>query len=111
MEKQKLPNASAVLILGILSILTCCCWGIIGLVLGIVALILAKKDTTLYMENPELYQGYTNINIGKVMAIIGIILSSVYLLFMLYLKISYTDEELKDIQQNLIEKMKAQQEE
>jgi len=30
---------------------------------------------------------------------------------MLYLKISYTDEELKDIQQNLIEKMKAQQEE
>jgi hypothetical protein len=111
MEKQKLPNASAVLILGILSILTCCCWGIIGLVLGIVALVLAKKDTTLYMENPELYQGYTNINIGKVMAIIGIILSSVYLLFMLYLKISYTDEELKDIQQNLIEKMKAQQEE
>lgn len=111
MEKQKLPNASAVLILGILSILTCCCWGIIGLVLGIVALVLAKKDTALYMENPELYQGYTNINIGKVMAIIGIILSSVYLLFMLYLKISYTDEELKDIQQNLIEKMKAQQEE
>lgn len=111
MEKQKLPNATAVLILGILSILTCCCWGIIGLVLGIVALVLAKKDTTLYMENPELYQGYSNINIGKVMAIIGIILSSVYLLFMLYLKISYTDEELKDIQQNLIEKMKAQQEE
>lgn len=111
MEKQKLPNATAVLILGILSILTCCCWGIIGLVLGIVALVLAKKDTTLYMENPELYQGYSNINIGKVMAIIGVILSSVYLLFMLYLKISYTDEELKDIQQNLIEKMKAQQEE
>ncbi len=111
MEKQKLPNASAVLILGILSILTCCCWGIIGLVLGIVALVLAKKDTALYMENPELYQGYSNINIGKVMAIIGIILSSIYLLFMLYLKISYTDEELKDIQQNLIEKMKAQQEE
>jgi lysylphosphatidylglycerol synthetase-like protein (DUF2156 family) len=111
MEKQKLPNASAVLILGILSILTCCCWGIIGLVLGIVALVLAKKDTALYMENPELYQGYSNINIGKVMAIIGIILSSIYLLFTLYLKINYTDEELKDIQQNLMEKIKAQQEE
>ena len=111
MEKQKLPNASAVLILGILSILTCCCWGLIGLILGIVALILAKKDTALYIENPDLYQGYSNVNIGKVMAIIGIFLSSVYLLFMLYLKISYTDEELKDIQQNLIEKMKAQQEE
>ena len=37
MEKQKLPNATAVLVLGIASILTCCCYGIIGLILGIVA--------------------------------------------------------------------------
>ena len=110
MEKQKLPNAQAVLILGILSILTCCCWGIIGLILGILALILAKKDTVLYLENPELYDGYGNINIGRVLAIIGIILSSIYLIFTLYLKVNYTDDELQDLQQNLIEKMKQRQE-
>ena len=111
MEKQKLPNATAVLILGILAILTCCCYGIIGLILGIVALVLAKKDTALYIENPELYEGYSNINTGKVLAIIGIILSSIYLLFMLYMKINFTDEEMKGIQENLMEKMKQQQEE
>ena len=111
MERQKLPNATAVLILGILSILTCCCWGIIGLILGIVALILAKKDTALYNTNPELYEGYSNINIGRVLAIIGIVLSSIYLIFTLYLKINYTDEEIKGIQENLMEKLKHQQEE
>lgn len=110
MEKQKLPNATAVLVLGILSILTCCCWGIIGLILGIVALILAKKDIALYIENPELYDGYSNINTGRVLAIIGIILSTLYLIFTIYLKINFTDEEMKGIQENLLEKIKQQQE-
>ena len=53
--KQKLPNATAVLVLGILSILTCCCYGVIGLILGIVALVLASRDMKLYFENPESY--------------------------------------------------------
>ncbi len=110
MEKQKLPNATAVLVLGILSILTCCCWGVIGLILGIVALILAKKDIALYIENPELYDGYSNINTGRVLAIIGIILSTLYLIFTIYLKINFTDEEMKGIQENLLEKIKQQQE-
>ncbi len=110
MEKQKLPNATAVLILGILSILTCCCWGVIGLILGIVALILAKKDTILYIQNPESYEGYSNINTGKVLAVIGIILSSLYLLFTIYIEVTYTDAEMKDFQQNLIEKIKQNEE-
>jgi hypothetical protein len=110
MEKQKLPNATAVLVLGILSILTCCCWGVIGLILGIVALILAKKDIALYIENPELYDGYSNINTGRVLAIIGIVLSCLYLVFTIYLKINFTDEEMKGIQENLLEKIKQQQE-
>lgn len=110
MEKQKLPNASAVLILGILSILTCCCWGIIGLVLGIVALNLAKKDLALYMENPEMYQGYSNITTGRVLAIIGIVLSSIYLLINIYMYAVLGEAGIKDFQQNLIEKIKHQQE-
>ena len=110
MKKQKLPNATAVLILGILSILTCCCWGIIGLALGIITLVLAKKDTALYLENPELYEGYSNINTGKILAIIGIVLSSIYLIFTIYMKVNYTDEEMKGIQENLMEKLQHQQE-
>lgn len=110
MEKQKLPNANAVLILGILSILTCCCWGIVGLILGIVALILAKKDTKLYEENPELYQGYSNINTGRILAIIGIILSAVYFAFNIYLYAVVGEDGMKDFQQNLMEKIKYEQE-
>ena len=110
MEKQKLPNANAVLILGILSIVTCCCWGIVGLILGILALVFAKKDMKLYEENPELYQGYSNINTGRILAIIGIILSTIYFLFNIYLYVFVGEEALKDFQQNLIEKMKYQQE-
>ena len=52
MENQKLPNATAVLILGIFSILTCCCYGIISISLGAIGLVLANKDAKLYAENP-----------------------------------------------------------
>lgn len=110
MEKQKLPNATAVLILGILSILTCCCYGIVGLILGIVALVLAKKDLIIYTENPELYEGYSNINTGRILAIIGIILSSIYLIFTIYLYAVVGEEGLKDFQENLMEKIKYEQE-
>jgi hypothetical protein len=110
MEKQKLPNATAVLILGIASILTCCCYGIIGLILGIVAIVLAKKDSATYNENPELYSGYANIKTGKILAIIGIVLSSIYLIITIYFYTVVGEEGMKDFQQNLIEKMKQQQE-
>ena len=85
MEKQKLPNATAVLILGILSILTCCCYGVIGIITGSVALYLAKKDIAKYLENPDLYDNYSNIKIGRILAIIGIILSVLCLLFMIWI--------------------------
>ena len=110
MEKQKLPNATAVLILGILSILTCCCYGIVGLILGIVALVLAKKDLTIYIENPELYEGFSNINTGRILAIIGIILSSIYLIFTIYLYAVVGEVGLKDFQENLMDKIKYEQE-
>jgi hypothetical protein len=110
MEKQKLPNATAVLTLGILSILTCCCYGVIGLVLGIIAIVLANKDMKLYNENPDIYDGYSNINTGKILAIIGIVLSAIYFMANIYLWVFVGEAGIKDFQQNLIEKMKQQQE-
>lgn len=35
MKKKDLPNATAVLVLGILSLVFCWCYGFVGLVLGI----------------------------------------------------------------------------
>jgi M penetrans paralogue family 26 len=84
MEKQKLPNAIAVLVLGILSIPGCCFYAV-GLVFGIIALVLAKKDTALYNSNPDGYDGYSNIKTGKILAIIGIVLSAIYLIFLIFI--------------------------
>lgn len=80
--QQALPNATIVLILGILSIVTCCCYGVIGLILGIVALILSKKDRALYAANVAYYteSSFKNLNAGRVCAIIGLILNILYLL-------------------------------
>jgi len=82
---QKLPNGTLVIILGIASIITCCCYGIISIILGGVALFLAKKDTALYNENPNVYKDYKNIQTGKILSIIGIILGVLYLIFMLWM--------------------------
>ncbi len=83
--QQQLPNATAVLILGILSILTCCCYGIVGVILAIVAMVLSKKDRALYEMNPAAYTeaSYKNSNAGRVCAIVGLILSILYLIFII----------------------------
>ncbi|OEJ98460.1 hypothetical protein A8C32_04395 [Flavivirga aquatica] len=84
MEQQKLPNSTLILVFGILSIVTCCCYGLIGIILGIIAVVLAKKATQLYIENPELYTGIQNVKTGKILAIIGIALSVIYLLIVVW---------------------------
>jgi hypothetical protein len=109
MEKRNLPNGTAVLVLGILSIITCCCYGVIGLTLGIIALVLAKKDLKLYQESPELYLNYKNINTGRILGIIGIVLSSISMIAFIFL-LSLGEERIKEIQKNLEAKAKYQQE-
>ena len=81
--KQKLPNATAVLVLGISSIITCICYGVFGLITGIVALVLAKKDMEMYKANPSLFTNYSNLSVGRVLAIIGLVLSIIYILFII----------------------------
>lgn len=105
MEQQKLPNATLILVFGILSIITCCCYGIVGLILGIVAVILASKATKLYAESPEIYTGFQNVKIGKILAIIGIVLSTLYLLAVIWLISAFGWETLQD-QELMQEKMR-----
>ncbi|AUP81139.1 CCC motif membrane protein [Flavivirga eckloniae] len=96
MEQQKLPNSTLILVFGILSIVTCCCYGIVGLILGVVALVLAKKATQLYAENPEDYTGFQNVKTGKVLAIIGIVLSLLYAIFVIWLFATFGWEAMQD---------------
>lgn len=83
MEKQKLPNSTLILVFGILSIVTCCCYGVVGLILGVIAMFLAKKAKEVYIENPELYTGYQNVKTGKILAIIGVILSLLTIIYLI----------------------------
>tara|TARA_R110002049_G_scaffold37701_2_gene118162 strand:+ start:160 stop:489 length:330 start_codon:yes stop_codon:yes gene_type:complete len=109
MEQQKLPNATLILIFGILSILGCCFYGI-GIILGIVALVLAKKATKLYAENPEEYTGIQNVKTGKILSIIGIILSALYLLLIIWAITVFGWETMGDqeLMQERIQEMMGQ---
>jgi len=82
--QQNLPNSTPVLIMGILAILGCCCWGS-GLIFGIIGLVLTKKDMTLYNANPTHFKGLSTLNTGKILCIIGIILSALSLIFTFYI--------------------------
>ncbi len=79
-QRQELPNSTLILIFGILSIIGCCCYGILGLAFGIIAMLMAQKATKIYNENPEMYSGYQNVKIGKILAVIGIVLSVLVLI-------------------------------
>jgi hypothetical protein len=79
MERQSLPNATTSLVLGIFSILTCICYGVIGLPLGIIAFFLGNKALKVYNESPENFKGSGNASAGKITGIIGIILNLIYI--------------------------------
>lgn len=83
MPQKNLPNAVAVLVLGICSIFPgCFCAGLVGIVCGIIALVLGKKDMALYNANPGDYSptSFNNLKAGRVCAIIGLSLSSLILI-------------------------------
>jgi len=104
MEQQKLPNATLILVFGILSILTCCCYGIVGLVLGIIAVVMAKKATLVYNQNPEIYTDFKNVKTGKILAYVGIVLSVLYIVFVVIIIALFGFEALQD-QELMQEKM------
>jgi hypothetical protein len=103
MEQQKLPNGTVTLVMGILSLVGCCFYGIPGLIFGVIALILAGKSTSLYKENPELYSDYGNVKIGRVLGIIGIVLSIFYLLCLAWMISIIGWEVLQSGDQELIQ--------
>lgn len=80
MEKRELPNSTLILVFGILSIIGCCCYGIAGLIFGIIALVMSKRATEIYSADPELYTGYQNVKTGRILAIIGLVLSGLSIL-------------------------------
>lgn len=107
-EKRLLPNSTLILVFGILSIIGCCCYGAVGIVFGIIALIMSKKATEIYNQNPDLYTGYQNVKSGRIMAIIGIILSSLVLIMYVVAFIVYGGMEgIEEAQREILKEYGA----
>ena len=110
MEQQKLPNANLVLIMGILSIVGACCYGLPGLIFGLIGLIVGVKDTKTYKQTPENYSNYGNVQAGKIMAIIGIILSLFMIVTVIYILSLIGWDALQDpeLMQERLEELRSQ---
>jgi magnesium-transporting ATPase (P-type) len=79
-----LPNSTLILVLGIISIIGCCCYAIPGLILSVIALVLGNSSKKLYVSSPEKYteSSYNNVNAGKICSIISLILSILFIILM-----------------------------
>ena len=77
--KTPLPNATTVMVLGILSIVCSCFF--VGAILGIIGLVLGSKGKKVYKQSPEIYDGYGQLNAGFIMSIIGVCLGGLYLIY------------------------------
>ena len=78
-QKTPLPNAVAVLVLGICSIVLSCLF--VGLVCGIIGLVMGNKGRKLYKANPSAYDGWGQLNAGWIMSLIGTILGGLYVIY------------------------------
>ncbi|MDR1611055.1 MAG: hypothetical protein LBS08_06065 [Candidatus Symbiothrix sp.] len=99
-----LPNATAVLVLGILSIPACCCYGI-GIVPAIIALFLAKAATKQYLAEPGIYveSSYKNLTTGNICAWIGLIISIIYIVILIiYFVFFFTNPQFQEQMQEIL---------
>ncbi|UJH66872.1 CCC motif membrane protein [Allomuricauda sp. SCSIO 65647] len=85
MEQQKLPNVTTGLILGIVSFVCCCVSsGIGGILMSGIAFFLLRKDERTYASNPELYSNYSQLKTAKIIAIIGLVVGAITLIWTIY---------------------------
>jgi len=82
-EKENLPNATTVLVLGILTIVFCWCCYVPSLTMGIIAVVMGSQGRSLYNATPEKYTetSYKNLNAGFICAIVGLALTVVSLIY------------------------------
>ena len=85
-ELPGLPNATAVLVLGIASIGGAFYFGLPGIIFGIPGLFLAKKNKALYNSAPGTYtaSSYNSLRTGRICSVTGLCLGSFIFLMLLF---------------------------
>ena len=89
---KKLPNETATIILGVFSILGCFCFGLPGIILGVISLMLHKQDRSVYLTDINGYkESLKTSKAGQICGIIGLSLSglsaTIFLLYFAYFAI------------------------
>ncbi|MFD1096206.1 CCC motif membrane protein [Salegentibacter chungangensis] len=103
MERQELHNSTLILVFGILSILGCCFYGVLGIIFGIITLVMARRASRVYYTNPDIYTGYNNVKTGRILAIIGIVLSIIFFIFTIAAFIIYGGfEGIESMQEEIL---------
>ena len=87
-----LSNSGGILAMGIISIVSFCCVaaGLVGVTLGILALVLGNKALKEYALSPEKYtmQSYKNVKSGRICGIIGLSIGGLWVIgILIYLSI------------------------
>jgi hypothetical protein len=105
------PGAAASMVCGILSIVFC--WvPVVGLVLGIIALVLSSKAKGHVVRNPGMYTPGGMRTAGFVCGIIGTVFSALYLVWWLAFAAFITSDEgrrtFEEIQRQLEEQRQNQ---
>lgn len=108
MEQQKLPNGILIIVLGIFGYL-CCCFAGLGVIPSAIAFYLATKSEKLYKENPELYDNYSQIKTGKIVALIALILSLLMVVRFVYVLTTSDWDVLMEQQQEIMEQWGIEQ--
>jgi hypothetical protein len=81
-QAGQLKNAVGALVLGILSILTCMCYGVIGLILAIIGLVISKQDNQLVKDNPDvMYMNAGALKAGRILCIIGLVFNILMIIY------------------------------
>ncbi len=95
MEQQKLPNATMIIVLGILGYL-CCCFAGLGIIPSAIAFFMARKSESIYKENPEAYDNMSQIKTGKIVALIALVINTLYLARVAYVLMTGDWDELQE---------------
>lgn len=104
------PNATLILVLGIVSIVLSCC-NALGIIPGIIAIIMAGKAKRIYESNPLAYtpSSIKNVKAGRITGIVGTVIGLLVILAVIALASKFGWDAIFDSKE-LTERIKEWQE-
>lgn len=107
MEKQNL-NSTLIYVLAILGFI-CCCFGGIGIIPSGIAFFMAHSKLKLAEAEPENYNNISGMKTAKTIALVVLIINTLYLAWTIYSISSIGWDEMMEQQRQIMEQYSVQQ--